>query len=56
MSYEERDQASYYQARADEEIWQKARKFGVSRRRFLERAGLVGGCALLGAACTDDKK
>ena len=56
MSYEERDQATYYQARADEEIWQKARKLGVSRRRFLELAGLVGGSVLLGAACTDDKK
>jgi sulfane dehydrogenase subunit SoxC len=56
MSYEERDMAAYYQARADEEIWQKAKQRGVSRRRFLELAGLVGGSALLGAACTDDKK
>lgn len=56
MSYEERDQAAYYEARADEEIWHRARELGVPRRRFLELAGLVGAGALLGAACTDDKK
>ena len=56
MSYEERDMTAYYQARADEQIWQKAKEHGVSRRRFLELAGLVGGSALLGAACTDDKR
>ncbi len=54
MSYEERDMDLYYQARADELIWQKAREHGVSRRRFLELAGLVGGSALL-SACTSDK-
>jgi len=56
MSYEERDMDAYYRARADEEIWRRSRKLGLSRRRFLELAGLVGGSALLGAACTDDKK
>ncbi len=56
MSYEEVDMASYYQARADEEIWRKAKERGVSRRRFLELAGLVGvgGGALL-SACTKEK-
>jgi DMSO/TMAO reductase YedYZ molybdopterin-dependent catalytic subunit len=55
MSYEEVDMAAYYQARADEEIWRKAKQRGLSRRRFLELAGLAGGGALLGA-CTSDKK
>ena len=55
MRYEERDMEAYHQARADEAIWRKAKEHGLSRRRFMELAGLVGGSALLGAACTSDK-
>jgi DMSO/TMAO reductase YedYZ molybdopterin-dependent catalytic subunit len=50
----ELDMAAYYQARADEQVWRAAKERGLSRRRFLELAGLVGGGALLGAACTSD--
>ncbi|MGH9002823.1 MAG: twin-arginine translocation signal domain-containing protein, partial [Acidimicrobiia bacterium] len=44
---------AYYQARADEQVWREAKKRGLSRRRFLELAGLVGGGAVLGA-CTSN--
>lgn len=43
---------AYYQARADEQVWREAKKRGLSRRRFLELAGLAGGGALL-SACTN---
>jgi DMSO/TMAO reductase YedYZ molybdopterin-dependent catalytic subunit len=56
MGYEERDMDAYYEQRADEEIWRRAKALGVSRRRFMHLAGLAGGGVLLGAACTDKKK
>lgn len=58
MSGTELEMDAYYQARADEQIWREAKKRGLSRRRFLELAGLAGGGALL-SACTSnggDKK
>ena len=53
MSKNELDYAAYHQSRADEIVWREAKKRGLSRRRFLELAGLAGGGALL-SACTDN--
>jgi sulfane dehydrogenase subunit SoxC len=56
MSNDELDNAAYNEARADEHVWHAARALGVSRRRFIELAGLgsAGALALLGA-CTSKK-
>lgn len=40
-----RDEAAYHEARADEYLWQRARAYGISRRRFLAFLG-AGGASL----------
>jgi sulfane dehydrogenase subunit SoxC len=56
MSNEELDMEAYYEARADEHVWRVAKKLGLSRRRFLELAGMGGvGAAALLSACSSKK-
>jgi sulfane dehydrogenase subunit SoxC len=55
MRFDEVDEASYEQARAEERLWRAARQAGMSRRHFLYRTGMatLAGTAL--GACTGRK-
>ncbi|MGH8896848.1 MAG: sulfite oxidase [Egibacteraceae bacterium] len=52
MRFDELDEAGYEQARQEERLWRAARAVGLSRRRFLERAGVAVAGAALGACAT----
>lgn len=51
MRFDELDETCYEQARQHERLWRAARAAGLSRRRFLQRAGVALAATALGA-CT----
>lgn len=51
MSSEDLDQTAYDCARSDELTWEMSKPDGLSRRRFLELAGLTVGAGALTGAC-----